>query len=39
LLLNLARKVALALTSDLFDVLLSFLCGTKSDFLGEALLP
>jgi hypothetical protein len=24
------------LTSDLFDVLLPLLCGTKADFLGEA---
>jgi hypothetical protein len=31
----LAKKVALALTSDLFDVLLPLLLGTKSDFLGE----
>jgi hypothetical protein len=29
----LAKKVALALTSDLFDMLLLLLCGTKSDFL------
>jgi hypothetical protein len=29
------KKVALALTSALFDVLLPFLYGTKSDFLGE----
>jgi hypothetical protein len=37
--LNLAKKVTLALTSDLFDVLLPLLFGTKSDFLdfpGEA---
>jgi hypothetical protein len=33
LLLNLARKVTLALTADLFDVLLPLLYGTKSDFL------
>jgi hypothetical protein len=35
----LARKVTLALTSDLYDVLLPLFCGTKSDFLdflGEA---
>jgi hypothetical protein len=35
----LAKKFALALTSDLFNVLLLLLCGTKSDFLdflGEA---
>jgi hypothetical protein len=34
--------VQLALTSDLFDVLLPFLCGIKSDFLdflGEVLPP
>jgi hypothetical protein len=38
-LLNLAKKVTLALTSDLFDVLLPLFNGTKSDFLdfpGEA---
>jgi hypothetical protein len=35
LLLNLVKTVALALTSDLFVVLLPFLRGTKSDFLGE----
>jgi hypothetical protein len=32
-LLNLAKKVALALIFDLFDVLLPLHCGTKSDFL------
>jgi hypothetical protein len=26
-----------ALTSDLFDVLLPFLCGAKSDFLEDAM--
>jgi hypothetical protein len=31
----LAKKVALALTSDLLDVLLTLLHETKSDFLGE----
>jgi hypothetical protein len=36
-LLNLAKKVALALTSDLFDVLLPLLHGTKSAFLEEAM--
>jgi hypothetical protein len=34
----LAKKITLALTSDLFDVLLPLLCGTKSDFL-EAATP
>jgi hypothetical protein len=37
----LSKKVTFALTSDLFDVLLPLLCGTKSDFLdflGEATL-
>jgi hypothetical protein len=33
LLLNLAQKVALMLTSDLFNVLSPLLCGIKSDFL------
>jgi hypothetical protein len=33
-LLNLAKKVTLALTSDLFDVLLPLLHGKKSDFLN-----
>jgi hypothetical protein len=33
----LTKKVALALTFDLFNVLLPLLCGTKSDFLGEKL--
>jgi hypothetical protein len=37
LLLNLAKRVAVALTSDLFDVLLPFLCGAKSDFLEDAM--
>jgi hypothetical protein len=32
----LAGEVALALTSDLFDVLLPYFVGQKSDFLGEA---
>jgi hypothetical protein len=32
-LLNFAKKVTLPLTSDLFDMLLSLLCGTKSEFL------
>jgi hypothetical protein len=36
-LLNLARKVILALTSDQFDVLFPFLCGTKFEFLEEAM--
>jgi hypothetical protein len=39
LLLSLAKKITLPLTSDLFNVLLALLCGTKSDlldFLGEA---
>jgi hypothetical protein len=39
LILNLAKKGALALTSDLFDVLLPLPYETKSDFLdflGEA---
>jgi hypothetical protein len=30
----LTKKVILALTSELFDVLLHLLCGTKSDFFG-----
>jgi hypothetical protein len=37
-----AKKVVLALTSDLLDVLLPLLGGTKSDFLdflGETILP
>jgi hypothetical protein len=34
----LARKVALALTSGLFDVLFPLLCGTKFDFLEEAMI-
>jgi hypothetical protein len=34
----LANKVALALTSDLFDVLLLLLHGTKFDFLKEAMI-
>jgi hypothetical protein len=33
----LARKVALALTMGLFDVLLPLIHGTKSDFLKEAM--
>jgi hypothetical protein len=37
MLLNLTREVALVLTSDLFDVLLLLPCGTKSDFLEEAM--
>jgi hypothetical protein len=32
----LVKKFALALTSDPFDVSLSLLRGTNSDFLGEA---
>jgi hypothetical protein len=36
MLLNLAKKVTLALTSNLFDVLLLPLCGTKIDNTGEA---
>jgi hypothetical protein len=32
----LAKKVALAWTSDLFDVLLPLLYGINSDFPGEA---
>jgi hypothetical protein len=36
LLLNLTKKFNLALTSDLFDVLLPLVHGTKSDFLGKA---
>jgi hypothetical protein len=33
----LVGKVTLALISDLFDMLLSLLRGTKSDFLEEAM--
>jgi hypothetical protein len=36
-LFNLAKKVTLALTSDLFAVLLPLLRRTKSDFLEEAM--
>jgi hypothetical protein len=36
-LFNFARKVALALTSDLFYVLLPLLHGTKSEFLKIAM--
>jgi hypothetical protein len=34
--IKLGFTFCVALTSDLFDVLLPFFCGTKSDFLGEA---
>jgi hypothetical protein len=33
----LAKRVALALTSDLFDVLPPLFCGTKSDCLKESM--
>jgi hypothetical protein len=38
LLINLARKVASALTSDLFDVLLPLLRGTNLTFWEKLLL-